>query len=187
MCEVPAADVLDVDKAMRFIEDYAFKDEKEVYTNGAVLVPLFRVKQALVYKAYNGFFGGRKMEHDCVTNKKSEEFEQKSKIKTPYAQMIVYRRKDKPVYSIQYFDTTDGKMHEGFASYSLEHVFDRLNTEFEIEKETLIELRPVVRGEWRKSELFNDYPECPVCSYVSRERSNYCPNCGAVMNGGSNG
>ena len=53
-----AADVLDVDKAMLFIEDYAFKDEKEVYTNGAVLVPMFRVKQALVDKAYNGLFGG---------------------------------------------------------------------------------------------------------------------------------
>ena len=55
---LPAADVLDVDKAMRFIEDYAFKDEEEAYTNGAVLVPLFRVKQALVDKAYNGFFEG---------------------------------------------------------------------------------------------------------------------------------
>lgn len=55
---IPAAEVLDVDKAMRFIEDYAFKDEEEVYTNGAVLVPLFRVKQALVDKAYNGFFEG---------------------------------------------------------------------------------------------------------------------------------
>lgn len=55
---IPAADVLNVDKAMRFIENYAFKDEKEAYTNGAVLVPLFRVKQALVDKAYNGFFAG---------------------------------------------------------------------------------------------------------------------------------
>lgn len=45
------------------------------------------------------------------------------------------------------------------------------------------DVRPVVRGEWRKSELFNDHPECPVCSYVSRERSNFCPNCGAEMGG----
>lgn len=49
------------------------------------------------------------------------------------------------------------------------------------------DVRPVVRGEWRKSELFNDHPECSVCSYVSGERSNFCPNCGAVMDGGSNG
>lgn len=43
------------------------------------------------------------------------------------------------------------------------------------------DVRKVVRGEWRKSELFNDHPECPVCSYVSSERSNFCPNCGADM------
>ena len=53
-----AADVVDVDKAMKFLEDYAFKDEKEFYTNGTILVPLFRVKQAFVDKAYNGFHVG---------------------------------------------------------------------------------------------------------------------------------
>lgn len=52
-----AADVVDVEKAMQFLEGYAFKDDKEVYTNGTTLVPLFRVKQALVDKAYNGFCG----------------------------------------------------------------------------------------------------------------------------------
>ena len=50
--------IVDVDKAMEFIESYAFKDDKEVYTNGTVLVPLFRVKQAIVDKAYYGLFGG---------------------------------------------------------------------------------------------------------------------------------
>lgn len=30
--------------------DYAFKDEKEVYTNGAILVPLFRVLDAISQK-----------------------------------------------------------------------------------------------------------------------------------------
>jgi len=45
-------------------------------------------------------------------------------------------------------------------------------------------LRPVARGKWRKSELLNYNPECSVCSYVSRERYNYCPNCGADMRGG---
>ena len=49
---------VDVEKALAFIADYAFKDDKEVYTNGTVLVPLFRVKQALVDKAYNGFREG---------------------------------------------------------------------------------------------------------------------------------
>lgn len=53
-----AADVAEVDKAMEFIESYSFKDDKKVYTNGSVLVPLFRVKQALIDKAYNGLFEG---------------------------------------------------------------------------------------------------------------------------------
>lgn len=47
---------VDVDKAIKFCEDYSFKDSKEVYTNGSMLIPLFRVKQAFVDKAYNGFF-----------------------------------------------------------------------------------------------------------------------------------
>lgn len=46
---------VDVDKAIQFLEGYAFKDDKEVYTNGTILLPLFRVKQALIDKAYNGF------------------------------------------------------------------------------------------------------------------------------------
>lgn len=49
---------VDVEKALEFVEDYAFTDDKKVYTNGTVLVPLFRVKQAFVDKAYNGFREG---------------------------------------------------------------------------------------------------------------------------------
>ena len=37
-------------KVADFIMDYAFKDEKEVYTNGAILVPLFRVLDAISQK-----------------------------------------------------------------------------------------------------------------------------------------
>lgn len=33
-----------------FITKYSFKDEKEVYTNGTVLVPLYRVLDAIVQK-----------------------------------------------------------------------------------------------------------------------------------------
>jgi hypothetical protein len=37
-------------KVVDFIMDYAFLDEKEVYTNGAMLVPLFRVLDAISQK-----------------------------------------------------------------------------------------------------------------------------------------
>lgn len=30
-----------------FLKDYSFRDEKEIYTNGSDLIPLFRVVQAL--------------------------------------------------------------------------------------------------------------------------------------------
>ena len=38
-------------KIIDFIIDYSFKDKEEVYTNGTVLVPLFRVLDAI---AQNG-------------------------------------------------------------------------------------------------------------------------------------
>jgi hypothetical protein len=37
-------------KIAEFIIDYSFKDKKEVYTNGTILVPLFRVLDALIQK-----------------------------------------------------------------------------------------------------------------------------------------
>jgi hypothetical protein len=30
-----------------FLLDYSFKDEEKVYTNGSLLIPTFRVKQAI--------------------------------------------------------------------------------------------------------------------------------------------
>ena len=38
-------------KKIEFIIDYSFKDTEEVYTNGTILVPLFRVLDAI---AQNG-------------------------------------------------------------------------------------------------------------------------------------
>jgi hypothetical protein len=38
-------------KIIDFIIDYSFKDNQEIYTNGAILVPLFRVLDAI---AQNG-------------------------------------------------------------------------------------------------------------------------------------
>jgi len=42
-------------KVIDFILDYSFKDEKEVYTNGTISVPLFRVLDAITQegKPYN--------------------------------------------------------------------------------------------------------------------------------------
>jgi hypothetical protein len=37
-------------KVIDFITNYSFKDSKEVYTNGTILVPLFRVLDAILQK-----------------------------------------------------------------------------------------------------------------------------------------
>jgi hypothetical protein len=37
-------------KVINFITNYSFKDSKEVYTNGTILVPLFRVLDAILQK-----------------------------------------------------------------------------------------------------------------------------------------
>lgn len=37
-------------KIVEFISQYSFKDEKEVYTNGTILVPLYRVLDAIIQK-----------------------------------------------------------------------------------------------------------------------------------------
>jgi hypothetical protein len=37
-------------KIIDFIIDYSFKDHKEVYTNGTIMVPLFRVLDAIEQK-----------------------------------------------------------------------------------------------------------------------------------------
>lgn len=46
-------------KIIDFIMDYSFKDSKEVYTNGTILVPLFRVLDAIEQKGnqYQTFGG----------------------------------------------------------------------------------------------------------------------------------
>lgn len=37
-------------KVIDFIMDYSFKDSKELYTNGTILVPLYRVLDAIEQK-----------------------------------------------------------------------------------------------------------------------------------------
>jgi hypothetical protein len=37
-------------KIAEFIIDYSFKDRQEIYTNGTILVPLYRVLDALIQK-----------------------------------------------------------------------------------------------------------------------------------------
>ena len=58
---------------------------------------------------------------------------QKNRIKTHFAKIIVSGTSEKPCYDILYFDPTDQKYHIGFGSYCLDYVFKWLAEEFEIE------------------------------------------------------
>lgn len=56
-----------------------------------------------------------------------------------------------------------------------------------------IDAVPVVHGRWVINKKFADY-ECSVCGqgdviapYFERLKMNYCPNCGAKMDGDGNG
>ena len=51
-------DTVDIDKSLEWLEGYVIKDSLQVYTNGSLLVPLFRVRQVLKDKVYEGFKEG---------------------------------------------------------------------------------------------------------------------------------
>ena len=69
-----------------------------------------------------------------MLEKLSAEKRNSTKIKTPYARIYVCGTPEKPYYGITYFDLTDGEMHSGFGSYSLDFVFKWFAEEFEIAK-----------------------------------------------------
>lgn len=53
------------------------------------------------------------------------------------------------------------------------------------------DVQPVKHGRWVRESNYRDYDgdicsvySCPVCSVRSGDTTNYCPNCGAKMDGG---
>lgn len=51
------------------------------------------------------------------------------------------------------------------------------------EKFPAADVVPVRHGEWLKHN--NYYKECSLCGFLEYNSSNYCPNCGAHMDGGN--
>lgn len=49
------------------------------------------------------------------------------------------------------------------------------------------DVRPAVRGRWRwvGQDQWNDCYECSQCGKMNTDNSDFCPNCGADMRGGS--
>lgn len=69
-----------------------------------------------------------------MLEKLAAEKREEHKIKTPYARIYVSGTPEKPYYGITYFDLTDGEMHSGFGSYSLDFVFKWFAEEFDVAK-----------------------------------------------------
>ena len=118
-----------------------------------------------------------------------------SKIKTPFARIIVEGTADKPYYSILWWDTAEKECNIGYSSYYLEYVFTWLKEEFEITEEDA-DVALVRHGRWISlTECANEGVYCSICKkkvwksdYAlcrnksrNKLRSGYCPNCGAKM------
>ena len=56
-----------------------------------------------------------------------------------------------------------------------------------LEEEPALDYAPVKRGEWLGCENYNDIVQCSGCGLIrniyKQEGWNYCPNCGAKMDG----
>ena len=119
----------------------------------------------------------------------ANDLENTEKLKVTFAQIIVCGTAEKPYYNIMWFDN-NGCGYIGYGSYYLEYVFQWLSENFEVECDILsADVAPVVHGRW----VWNEECHCWVCSncYLSAlnnyrgwsTESNYCPNCGARMDG----
>ena len=114
--------------------------------------------------------------------------ENKAKIKTPFAKIIVNNNPEKTYYNIMWWQ--DGEMHIGFGSTNLTFVKKWLNEEFEVECPAA-DVAPVVHGRWSDAG-FGELPKhapygwaCSACGGISFNNEYiYCPNCGAKMDGG---
>lgn len=108
----------------------------------------------------------------------------KNKIKTSFAKIFVSGTTDRPYFNILYFDPVDQDYHVGFGSYCLEYVFKWLSDEFEIEDAPAADVAPVVHGRWIEDE--SGIIICPKCKRgynLIAKFTNYCPACGAKMDG----
>ena len=133
----------------------------------------------------------------CHTMKTVSQMMNEPKIKTHFARIVVCGTEQNPYYNILYYDPSDKEYHLGYGSYCISFVRQWLAEEFEI---TPGMNEPVVHGRWIKTvngtrRNLNDGKfvrvykyDCPVCGYHTGNQAsnfNYCPNCGAKMDGGS--
>ena len=63
--------------------------------------------------------------------------------------------------------------------------FDKCTFILSLLQQSTVDAVEVVHGEWVKSNPHNRFMDCSVCGfYQDHTTFNYCPNCGAKMDGG---
>lgn len=116
----------------------------------------------------------------------------KNKIKTNFAKIFVSGTPGRPYFNILYFDPADQDYHIGFGSYCLEYVFKWLSEEFEIEDVPAADVAPVVHARWVSVAGKRDRI-CSRCLHNEPYKNadddaevfEFCPHCGAKMDGGN--
>ena len=116
------------------------------------------------------------------------------KIKTHFAEIIVRGKTEKPYYNIIFIDPQTREYEVCFGSYSLENVRKWLSEEFEIVDAPTVDVVEVVHGRWEPRQDVIGFVRCSVChdcniygDWADGKKWNYCPNCGAKMDGDGNG
>ena len=118
----------------------------------------------------------------------ANDLENTEKLKVTFAQIIVCGTAEKPYYNIMWFDN-NGCGYIGYGSYYLEYVFQWLSENFEVECDILsADVAPVVHGRWVAKPTMYRHPNarnyyCSECRYEPTETKEFCPNCGARMDG----
>ena len=84
----------------------------------------------------------------------------------------------------------DGYINRGEAIEAVKHAWAKgIEPSQYIEVIPAADVAPVVHGRWvpTKAPFMNECKDCSVCGYrtVWGHRYNYCPNCGAKMDGGN--
>ena len=133
---------------------------------------------------------GRMVCEKCEKPKKAEDcFEEVTKIKTHFAKIIVEGTAEKPYYSILYYDPTKKEYFNGYGSYFIGNVFNWLSECFEIVEAPTVDAVEVVHAKWEYIPIIDGLGRyrCERCfHYVDAGTDrNYCPNCGAKMDGGN--
>ena len=131
------------------------------------------------------------IEREAVFAEIENEYKNVEKIKTPFAKIIVDGTVEKPYYSILWLDKENKGYNVGYSSYCLDYVFKWLEVVFEIvasDESHSSDVAPVRHGRWldSKHKIFSNTYDY-VCSNCRCDyalaKYNYCPNCGAKMDG----